>query len=176
MSVPTEVMRAGPSAVETYLESIESGATEKFAVMCALRVPPGTKGSDRAFMEGRCNNQQLDDLPPLMAKYMVNEAKAAGINVTGKHYVSGLADSRAWQDPAAWVSSVDDVKRVAAARNLHVQGAVTHEGVREAPKRKQLSERIIKEEVARESRLNPKAKAGELREKVIKNHSLKRKL
>lgn len=176
MNVPDEVTRAGQSAVETFLSSIESGATERFAVMCALREPPGTKGSDRAFMEGRCNNQQLDELPKLMAQRMVREAKAAGISVSGKHYVSGLADRRGAQDPAAWVSSVDDVKRVAAKRNLHVTGAVRHEGEAVAPKRKQLSERIIREEVSREKRLNPNAKSSDLREKVIERHSLKRKL
>jgi hypothetical protein len=176
MNVPQEVKEAGRSAIDTYRESIKSGASEKFAIMCALQIAPGTKGSDRAFMEGRLNNQQLDQLPKRMASYMVKEANAAGINVSGKHYVGGIADKRCWRDPEAWVSSVDDVKRVAVKRNLHVSGAVEHEGIACPPRRVALSERIIKEEVAREKKRNPKAKAGELREKVIERHALKRKL
>lgn len=174
MKVPQEVAGAGPSAVETYKKSLAAGATEKFAVMCALQVAPGTKGSDRAFMEGRMNNQQMDELPKRMANYMLKEAKAAGISVSGKHYVSGLADKRGWKDPSAWVSSVDDVKKVAVRRNLNVSGSVTHEGFACPPKRVALNERIIQEEVARERRRNPNGK--DLREKVIEKHALKRKL
>ena len=176
MKAPREVIEAGSSAVETYKKSLASGATEKFAIMCALQVAPGTKGSDRAFMEGRMNNQQLDELPKRMANYMLKEAKEAGISVSGKHYVSGLADKRGWRDPSAWVSSVDDVKKVAARRNLHVSGAVNHEGIACPPKRVALNERIVREEVAREKRRNPKAKTSDLRDKVVEKHALKRKL
>lgn len=176
MKVPREVEEAGRSAVATYKKSLASGATEKFAIMCALQVAPGTKGSDRAFMEGRMNNQQLDELPKRMANYMLKEAREAGISVSGKHYVAGLADKRGWRDPSAWVSSVDDVRKVAMRRNLHVSGAVNHEGIACPPKRVALNERILKEEVSREKKRNPRASAGELREKVIEKHALKRKL
>jgi hypothetical protein len=75
MNIPWEVERAGPEAIRVFKESISSGATEKFATMCAVRIAPGTKGSDRAFMEGRMNNQQLDDMPEIMARRMARDAR-----------------------------------------------------------------------------------------------------
>ena len=176
MKIPYEVERAGPNAIKVYKESLEAGGTEKFAAMCAVQIAPGTKGTDRAFMEGRMNNQQLDDMPQIMAQRMAREAKAAGININGKHYVGGLADNRAWKDPSAWVSGNDDVKKVAERKNLSVSGSVNHEGRAVPPKRKQLSEKIIKEETKNLKKLHPKASKEELRERVINKHSLKRKL
>jgi hypothetical protein len=176
MIIPWEVERAGTQAIRVFKESMSSGATEKFAIMCAVQIAPGTKGSDRAFMEGRMNNQQLDEMPTIMAQRMAREAKAAGISISGKHYVGGLADGRAWKDPAAWVSNNDDVKKVAERRNLSVSGSVNHNGHQVAPERKQLSENIIRKEMKTEKKLYPKADKKELRHRVIKKHSLKRKL
>lgn len=169
MSIPDSVSHAGKEAVAIYLRSLASGATERFAEMVALQAPPGTRGSDRAFMEGRLNNQQFDDMPKKQANWLLQEARRAGINPTGKVYVGGLADSRGHRDPEAWVSDVDDVARVAKRRNLHVEGAVRHTGHEVPPVRKALSDRIIKEEMRR----NP----GWTREQVIeaKAHPKKRK-
>jgi hypothetical protein len=97
------------------------------------------------------------------AKWLLKEAKEAGINPTGTYYLGGLADKRGWRDPKAWVSSVDDVKRVAQERNLHVEGAVTVEGRAVPPKRKVLSEQIIRDEMRR----NP----GMSRDKIIEKHA-----
>lgn len=176
MNIPYEVERAGPAAIRVFKESIANGGTEKFATMCAVQIAPGTKGTDRAFMEGRMNNQQLDELPPIMARYMVKDAKSAGININGKHYVAGLADKRGWKDPEAWVSNNDDITTVARKRNLSVSGSVNHEGRAVPPKRKVLSEKIIKEETKHMKKKFPKASKAELRERVINKHSLKRKL
>jgi len=106
----------------------------------------------------------------------VKDAKAAGININGKHYVAGLADKRGWKDPEAWVSNNDDITTVARKRNLSVSGSVNHEGRAVPPKRKVLSEKIIKEETRHMKKKFPKASKEELRERVINKHSLKRKL
>jgi hypothetical protein len=161
MEVPSSVSHAGKEAVSIYLRSLASGATERFAEMVALQAPPGTRGSDRAFMEGRMNNQQLDDMPLRQANWLLREARAAGINPSGKVYVGGLADGRGHRDPEAWVSGVDDVARVARKRNLHVEGAVKHEGHQVPPRRRALSERIIQEEM----RKNPGWTRGEVIDK-----------
>lgn len=146
---------------------------EKWAAMVATQIAPGTKGSDRAFMEGRLNNQQLDGMPVRQAKYVAKEARDAGINISGKYYCGGLADQRGWRDPEAWVSSNDDILRVARKRGKTVAGSVNYDaGPPQPPKRKVLSERIIKEEIAREKRLNPGLKVTrELREKIIERHA-----
>lgn len=173
MDIPSEVRSAGYEAIDTYKKALPHG--ERWALMCALQTAPGTKGTERAFMQGRNNNEQLDGMPPLSAKWMVKEAKGAGINISGKYYCGGIADSRGWKDPQAWVSSNDDVLRVAQNRRLAVSGSVNYDPGTAPPKRVKLSERIIKEEVAKERRTNPGADAKALREKVIDKYAYKAK-
>lgn len=163
MDVPSHIRAAGSEATRVYLSAMENGGGERFAEMCALQTPPGTKGSDRAFFEGRSNQQQFDQMPARQAQWLLKEAKQAGINPTGKYYLGGLADKRGWKDPKAWVSNIDDVKRVAQERNLHVEGAVTVEGRPVPPKRTALNERIIREEMRR----NP----GMSRDAIIEKHA-----
>lgn len=173
MDLPYDIERAHPTVQAHYRKLIADGQTSRFAEMVSLQIAPGTMGSDRAFMEGRYNNQQLDDLPKYQAQRLAREAREAGINISGKYYASGLADSRAWRDPEAWVSGTDDVLRVAKKRNKTVAGSVNYDaGPAPPPKRVPLSERIITEEIAREKRLNPGLKVTpELREKIIDRHA-----
>lgn len=169
MDIPIEVQRAGREAVATYQRALQYG--EKWAAMVATQTPPGTKGSDRAFMEGRLNNQQLDAMPPRQAKYIAAEARRAGISISGKYYCGGIADHRGWRDPNAWVSSNDDILKVAKKRNLCVSGSVNYDPPLSPPQRKLISDAILKEEMAAAKRKNPKAKAGDLKEQVIKKHA-----
>ena len=174
MDIPVEVQNAGREAVETYKNARPYG--EKWAAMVALQVAPGTLGSDRAFMQGRLNNQQLDDMPKRQAQWLVKEARDAGINISGKYYCGGIADRRAWRDPEAWVSSSDDVMRVAQKRRLVVKGSVQYDpGSVEPPKRKLMNEKILRREVARELKRNPGAKAGEVRERILEKHAYRPK-
>jgi post-segregation antitoxin (ccd killing protein) len=171
MHIPAEVSDLGREAIDLYRKALPHG--EKWALMVATQTPPGTKGTDRAFLEGRQNNQQLDELPKLQAKYMVREARQAGINISGKHYVAGLADRRGWKDPAAWVSSTDDILRVARKRRLNVSGSVNHDPAPEPKRPVVLSESIIRDEMRKELRRNPRAPKGELRERIIEKHAYK---
>jgi hypothetical protein len=139
--------------------------------MCALQEPPGTKGSDRAFMEGRLNQQWLDGMPKKQAATLLREAAAAGISTTGKVYVGGLADGRAHRDPMAWVDSTADILKVARARNLTVDGAVRHQGQPMPPTRKVLNERIIQEELPKYQKRHPGKKPAELREMIVNKHA-----
>lgn len=173
MNIPYSVQAAGREAIATYKKALKYG--ERWAEMCALQIAPGTKGSDRAFMEGRMNGQQFDDMPKKTAEWMLREAKAAGINVAGKYYCGGLADKRRWQDPEAWISSNDDILRVAKKRRLAVSGTVNYDPGPAAPKRKLISDTIVNEAVAKELKRNPKAKAGEIRERVIDKHAYRTK-
>lgn len=171
MDIPLEVRYLGPEAVERYKNALPYG--ERWASMVATQTPPGTKGTDRAFLEGRQNNQQLDDMPKRQAQYVLREAKQAGINPSGKYYCAGIADKRGWKDPAAWVTSNDDIFRMARKRRLHVTGSVNYDPGEAPPKRVLLSESIIRDEMRKEKRKNPKAKDGELREKIIDKHAYK---
>ena len=169
MEYPPEIIAAGPQALNLYEKALPFG--ERWAAMVALQQPPGAKGTDRAFLEGRQNNQQLDDMPVRQAQYVARDARKAGISIAGKYYCAGIADKRGWKDPEAWVTSNDDVLRVAQKRRLHVTGSVNYDPGEAPPKRTLLAESIIKDELRKEKRKNPKAKVGELREKIIEKHA-----
>lgn len=171
--VPRNIREAGKDASEMYARLRSEGLSHTWCEMVVLQKPPGTKGSDRSFMEGRLNNQQLDDMPKDHAQQMVKVARKAGINPSGKYYSSGLADHRGPADPAAWIDSTADVRKVAMDRNLSVSGAVTHKGIQEAPKRKPLSDRLTKEMMRVEQARHPTMKKGELREMVIAKYARK---
>ena len=116
-------------------------------------------------------------MPKDQADAMVREAKAAGINISGKFYMSGLADKRGHRDPAAWIDSSADIRKVARERNLTVRGIVEHQGTpMPPPKPKGLSEKLTREMMAKERLMNPgkKLSDGELREKVRAKYGYKR--
>lgn len=176
-NIPLDVQTLGPKAISLYEKLLSEGQTPKFAEMCVTRTPPGVRGTDRALMQHRLNSQWLDDLPKAHARKIMAEARAAGINTSGKYYMSGLADKRAHKDPAAWIDSVSDIKRVATKRNLTVQGIVEHKGTpMPPPPTKRLSERLTKEMMAVERKENPKLrekKDGEVREMVVEKYGRK---
>lgn len=156
---------------------LSEGQTPRFAEMCALQQPPGVKGTDRALMQGRSNQEWLDDMPKDHADRLLREARQSGINVSGKFYMSGLADKRGHRDPAAWIDSVQDIRRVARERNLTVQGIVDCKGAPvDPPKKKRLSERLTKHMMAAERAKDPglKMKDRELREMVKDKYGYKR--
>lgn len=171
MELPYEIAAAPKSVQDHFLRMVANGQTEQFALMCALQQPPGTKGTDRAFMEGRLSGNWLDELPKRQANWMVKEAKAAGINPTGKFYLSGIADKRGHLDPEAWVDSVDDIKRVARARNLSVQGMVNIEAKSEARPDVALNPKIARELAKKEIAKSPKLSMAEALEKVRRKHA-----
>jgi len=172
--VPSHIARAGQEAASLYARLMSEGYGHKWAEMCALRQPPGAIGTDRGYMEGRLNNQQLDNMPAYQARNVVELARRAGISVSGKYYAASLADKRGPADPRAGVDSTGDVKRVAMERNLNVEGAVKHKAIpMPRPKSKPLSERLTKEMMRVERANHPKMKSGELREYVISKYGRK---
>jgi len=171
MALPPDIQNADHATQAHYRQMVRDGQSPRFAEMCALQCPPGTRGTERAFMEGRNNNEQLDGMPRKQAQWLSKEAREAGISISGKYYCGGIADSRGWKDPEAWVSSNDDVLRVAKKRRMMVTGSVNYDPGPEPPKRKLISESIVNDLVAKERKKNPSAKVGELREKVIEKHA-----
>ncbi len=168
--MPFEIANASPDVQHHYLKVLAEGHGEKFAAMVALQQPPGTKGSDRAFQQGRLDGNWLDDLPVHQARRIVREAKAAGIDISGKQYMSGLANKLGHCDPKAWVSDIADVRRVAKERNLQVRGIVDIEAREEAPIRKDLNPRIAKELAKKEIAKNPSMSMKDAIAKVKSKH------
>lgn len=170
--VPEEIRKRGPEAVRMY-EKLRSQYGEKWAVMCVTQTPPGVRGTDRAVMQGRYAQEWLNDMRPDQARKILRDAKAAGISTSGKYYCSGLADKRGPGDPAAWIDSAADIKRVAVERNLTVHGIVEHQGTPEPPKRVKLNPRIVKQLSAIEQRNHPGKSKGEIREIVMDKYAPK---
>ncbi len=107
-----------------YLTMRHAGESHRMAEMLATGKFPGTKGTDRAFMQGRhLDGSQFEGLPDIVGKDYVARAVAAGVNPAGKYYSGPLA--RYPGDPRAWVDSLHDVRRIAAERGLNVSGAVS---------------------------------------------------
>jgi len=167
VELPYEIAVAPREVREHYLRMVAEGVGARFAEMAALQQPPGTRGTDRAFMEGRLHGNWMDSMPKVVAQRMLKEAQDAGISTAGKFYMGGIADSRAHRDPEAWVDSAGDVLRVAKKRDLEVHGIVDYVPPQKGPpKEVDINPSILNEHVRKEMRANPKLKRGEAIEKV----------
>lgn len=165
--LPYDIAAAGPEVQGHYRKLIREGQSPRFAEMAALQQPPGTKGTDRALMQGRYNHEYFGSMTGPLARRMLQEARAAGINVSGRFYMGGLADKRGHLDPKAWIDSVADIKRVAQERDLQVQGIVDYTPPEKPPKKSvDIAPDILREQVRRELKANPKLKRGEATERV----------
>jgi hypothetical protein len=176
--LPPDIANAPMAVQQHYREVLGMGYSQRWAEMCALQQPPGTQGTDRAFMEGRYHGGHFDQLPDRQAAWLMKEAKAAGISTRGKVYMSGLADKRGHLDPMAWVDSVDDVKRVAKVRQLEVRGIVNYSPPEGAapPKRVDMNPKLVRELAKKEMAKTPGLSRAEASRIVKERHSLKRKL
>ena len=151
----------------------ENGQSPRFAAIAACQRAPGTKGSDRAFNEHA--RRRMDRMHATNQERILGIAKRAGINTQGKYYVGGLGR---YNDPAAWVSTTDDILSVAKARNLNVEGSVNHTATPVGPPKKvRLAEDLIEDQMAhylQDPREREKAKKtgglAALRDKVIEKH------
>lgn len=169
--LPFDIANADTATQAHYRKMIADGQSPRFAEMCALMQAPGTKGSDRAFMEGRLDGNWMDGLPKRQANWMVKEARAAGINPTGKFYLSGIADKRGHMDPRAWVDSIDDVRRVAKDRNLNVQGMVNIEASPEPQRQVALNPKVARELARKEMTKDPGLPFKDALAKVKEKHT-----
>ena len=173
-------------ALTTYITSRAKGEPHRFAEMCALQCPPGTKNTDKAFCEGA--RREMEGMDPKNREHILNIAKKAGIKTQGKFFKSMSAGGDGfggYDDPGSWVTCAEDVLTVAKERNLGVSGVVNHKAVdMPAPVKKiKLGEDIVQRHVAKimateprtaeRVKKNPKVLA-EVRERVIAKHSRKK--
>lgn len=111
------------SKVQKHYEMcLSQGTSETLSEMFALGQPP-MSNTDREFMEGFCNGNEFEKQPWIGDMYK-KEASAAGVSITGKRYMSSLADYPG--DPTAWVSDRGDVQRVAEEKGIACQGSVNY--------------------------------------------------
>ena len=169
----------GQACVDFYDDLIASGNQPGFAAMLALRQPPGTKGTERAFLEGMTS--WADSMHKDNRDNIFKAAKKAGISTEGKIYKGGLGKP---SDPMAWISTQDDVKEVCKIKGYTCSGAVNYKAPdREPPKKKRIANDIRDRYVAQELASNPslmeKVKKNpkrikEVQEKVTEKHTKKR--
>jgi hypothetical protein len=111
-----------PEIQAEYESMREAGESHNIAEMCAFRKGP-TLETDTTFTRGYGTHPFGKRPPnPLAAKRYLAEAKKAGVNISGKRYLSGLA--RFPGDPQAWVTSKSDVKKLCESRGWGCEGAV----------------------------------------------------
>lgn len=174
ITVPKSVQDRGPHAIQHYMDMLGSGQSERMAEMLACRLPPGTKGTDSAFMQGRNNGEQLDGMDWWSRKQLISQAKAAGVDINGKVYVGSIADGRMGGDPDAWVSGSADVLRACKKKGLNCEGSVNYTAPPPPPsKPKKLSEQAISRLMKQYIKRDPSEKKDlkKLREKVIDKHT-----
>lgn len=163
--------------VALYMFSREQGQTARFAEMAASQSAPGTKGTDRAFNQNA--RARMEGMTPEVRSRILKRAKQAGVDTTGKFYVSGLGK---YHEQQAWVSTVDDIKEVAKANpHLTLSGIVNQEGRQTKEiKKVDLAEDLVQELMGTYLQ-NPKEQEAAkrrngmaaLREKVIARHGAK---
>jgi len=169
MKLPPDIAAAPHHVQSHYLAMIADGQQPAFAEMCSLGMPPGTKGSERAFLEGRQNGEWLGNMPKVQRDRMLAAARSAGVNPNGKVYFGGIADKRGIYDPKAWISDAHDVKRVAEERGMNVEGSVNYTASgrhtdrdRDVP----IAKDILARETARERLNDPGLSMRDAREKA----------
>jgi hypothetical protein len=157
-----------PEIQESYVRMRRGGQSHNMAEMLAVRIPSGTRNTDRAFLEGRHSSYGLEATK--MPEDYIRIAKQAGVNPHGKVYVSQLASKRG--DPRAWVSSLGEVgdRCRESGRGCSALGIKAPE----PPPTQQirLAEDIVQEEMGKALVKNPgkATKLSELRREVIEKH------
>lgn len=147
---------------------------DRIMEMLLSQCPPGHSGTDKTFWEGKVNGHSVDEAIK-SGDYI--RAKRAGVDTSGKLYVSGIADRRGPGDPSAWVSGLDDLRAVVKRRGITCEGIVKNRGPEVEPNKPvPLAEDIVERVIKREVKANPNLKKKprqELREMVIAKHGRK---
>jgi hypothetical protein len=114
------IISSEPHIQAHYENSRRAGTSHNLAEMFALRLPP-MSNSDREFLEGHVNGNQFEKTPAIGNRYR-RMARAAGVNPTGKVYLSGLAEYPG--DPRAWIGGRGDATRVCEERGYDADGSI----------------------------------------------------
>jgi hypothetical protein len=95
--------------------------------------------TDNTFWEGQWERNAY------LGHLHAEQAKKSGVDITGKSYVSGLAEYPG--DPRAFVSGRGDIRRICEERGYGCEGAVTVAPVQVEPERVDLDPALVKAEV-----------------------------
>jgi hypothetical protein len=172
-----ELISDDPSVQAEYESALARGVSHKLAEMFALRTGPSLS-TDTRWLTGHHSHRQFDSPTAQgLGSVALAEARRQGVSVEGAVYKPGLASYPG--DPTAWVRDRGDVKRIAALKNLEIEGpGVTHHAVDDGtpdpltlPYR--VADDIVDREIGRIEDVHPNATKDdpELREKVSRRLS-----
>ena len=156
--------------VDFYEHLISEGNNPGFAAMLAMQRPAGTKGTERAFLEGQ--QHWADNISWEAADALHNIAKKAGISTQGKKYIGGLGRPN---DPSAWISTQDDVRESLKRKGLSAVGGVNYKSPEREFKKRKMAPDILNQYVSEELR-NDKKLAEKVRKDPEKLKPLKEKI
>ena len=171
----SEADKLPPKLRSQFDDMVRKGNTPQFAMMCLLRSAPKMQGSDQAL--NRQARYRMNTMNEKHRESIVGFARKAGINTNGKYYEGQLGG---YADPAAWVSTADDILDVCRKRNYGCDGVVQHKRVEMpvGPKPK-LAKDIVRREAQRMLKKDPslrervakgKVKPQAIREMVVAKH------
>src|SRR4051812_11083036 len=80
--------RCGPDSRALFDRLIGEGKMPEAAAMYACQQAPGTKNTDRAFCQGQ--QRKMAGMSKLVGGMLHDRARKAGINTSGKYYMSGI--------------------------------------------------------------------------------------
>lgn len=135
-SIESEMSSLGVRHI--YDKLIKDGQSPNMAAMLAAMQPPGVWNTDSNF--NRRENDRMKALDDNQMDDIVSIAKRAGITTHGKSYNGQLGK---YDDPLAWVSSTNDVKKSAMKKGLDVDGMVKVKGYRGPRKKTRLASDIV---------------------------------
>ena len=148
-----------PEIQAAYEDLRERGQSHNMADMLAHAEPPSLGSTDQGFLKGHVCGNQFERTPAtrFMGDHYAKKAQAAGVNITGKIYLRGLANFPG--DPEAWVSDRHDVKKLLEKRNWSSEGMVEHKAsayrLKEPEPEISIAEKIVQRAVEREIEKQP---------------------
>jgi len=102
---------------DIYNHAIKTGASPRLAEMLACQTAPMVRGDEfkRLGVE-----DPLEGVHPKMRPYYIDEAKKAGVSMSGKKYLPSLAERPG--DPRAYVDSYSSAKKLVEERGWSADG------------------------------------------------------
>lgn len=132
----------------------DAAAQDRFRDMLDSGRAPGCM-TDSVFLAGLSTNGSQFEGQENVGDYYKTVAKAAGVDVQGKTYLSTLAERPG--DPKAWVTGRGDVQRVLEERGWSGEGAVNVKARRDRAKPQPvgIADDIVQEHVERRIAADP---------------------
>lgn len=164
---------------DIYDAMLANGESPVMAQMLATQRAPATRGTDSEFL--RRERDRMTSMPDKTRDGIVDVAKRAGIDTTGKVYNGQLGK---YNDPSAWVSNTHDVRQVAMKKGLGVKGAVNVDLPDRPVKKTKIApdilNRLERENRSADPSLDEKCRKSktarsELRQRLADKHARKRR-